>query len=319
MATPSDFAPIAITSRSGLDESVHFGAVVVLDTDGSIALSAGNPGAVVYPRSSNKPMQAVAMLRAGLQLEPRLLALVCASHDGTPAHVAGTVDILAGAGLDASALGNTPGLPLDDDAARVVVCSGGGPTPLTMNCSGKHAGMLATCARNGWHHAGSDYLRIDHPLQLAITRVIDELAGEPHDHIGIDGCGAPAHAMSLVGLARSFRAIATGSGGPGASDVYSAMTAHPEMVGGTRRDVTVLMRAVPGLMAKDGADGVFAAALPDGRAVALKVADGGDRARPPVMVAALRAIGIAVPAADELSSPVLGHGARVGEVRAVLA
>lgn len=282
-------------------------------------MAVGNPESVVYPRSSNKPMQAVAMVRAGLQLESRLLALVCASHDGTPAHTSAAIDILAGAGLDEAALGNTPGLPLDDDAARAVVCSGGSPAPLTMNCSGKHAGMLATCVRNGWGHAGSDYLRIDHPLQLAITRVIDELAGEPHDHIGIDGCGAPAHALSLVGLARSFRAIATGAGGVGSADVYSAMTSFPEMVGGDRRDVTVLMRAVPGLMAKDGADGVFAAALPDGRAVALKVADGGDRARPPVMAAALRAVGVDVPAVEELSSPVLGHGARVGEVRAVLA
>ena len=298
---------------------MHFGAVVALDRDGSIALAVGNPEAVVYPRSSNKPMQSVAMVRAGLHLDRRLLALVCASHDGTPAHTSAAVNILASVGLDAAALGNTPGLPLDDDAARAVVCSGGGPVPLTMNCSGKHAGMLATCVRNGWEHAGSNYLRIDHPLQLAITRVIDELAGEPHHHIGIDGCGAPAHALSLVGLARSFRAITTGTGGVGSADVYAAMTSFPEMVGGDQRDVTVLMRAVPGLMAKDGADGVFAAALPDGRAVALKVADGGDRARPPVMVAALRALGVDVQAVGALSSPVLGHGVRVGEVRAVLA
>lgn len=319
MARPDDFAPIAITSRSGLDESVHFGAVVALDRDGSIAMSVGRPDTVVYPRSSNKPMQAVAMVRAGLALPSRLLALVCASHDGTPTHTSAALEILATAGLDADALGNTPGMPLDEHAEREVVRSGGAPTPLMMNCSGKHSGMLATCELRGWHRGADDYLRIDHPLQLAITHVIDELAGEPHDHIGIDGCGAPAHAFSLLGLARSFRAIATRAGGAGCDEVYRAMTEHPEMVGGEPRDVTRLMRHVPGLMAKDGADGVFAAALPDGRAVAIKVADGGDRARPPVMLAALARLGIDVGEVTPLvEQRILGHGHKVGDVRAVL-
>lgn len=319
MARPDDFAPVAITSRSGLDESVHFGAVVALDRDGSVSLAVGRPESVVYPRSSNKPMQAVAMVRAGLSLPPHLLALVCASHDGTPMHTAAALEILATAGLDATALGNTAGMPLDDAAGRDVVRAGGLPTPLMMNCSGKHSGMLATCALHGWATADGEYLRIDHPLQLAITHAIDELTGEPHDHIGIDGCGAPAHAFSLLGLARSFRAIATGEGGSGCAEVYTAMTSHPEMVGGEPRDVTQLMRHVPGLMAKDGADGVFAAALPDGRAVALKIADGGDRARPPVMVAALRHLGVDVSdVAPLMEQPILGHGHRVGDVRALL-
>lgn len=319
MARPDDFVPLAIASRSGIDESVHFGAVVVLDRDGSVAYSAGNTASVVYPRSANKPMQAVAMVRAGLRLPPHLLALVCASHDGTPVHTRAALDILATAGLDESALGNTPGMPLDDAASRDVIRAGGGPVPLTMNCSGKHSGMLATCTLHGWGVSNAEYLRIDHPLQLAITRVIDELAGEPHDHIGIDGCGAPAHAFSLIGLARSFRAIATGDGGEGCAEVYAAMSGHPQMVGGEPRDVTVLMRHIPGLMAKDGADGVYAAALPDGRAVALKVADGGDRARPPLMLAALAAVGVDVSAAAPLlAQRVLGHGHPVGEVRAVL-
>jgi L-asparaginase II len=319
MARPDDFAPVAITSRSGLDESVHFGAVVALDRNGSVSLSVGRPEAVVYPRSSNKPMQAVAMVRAGLALPPRLLALVCASHDGTPAHTSAALEILATAGLDAAALGNTPGMPLDEAAEREVVRTGGSATPLMMNCSGKHSGMLATCAHRGWDAERGEYLRIDHPLQLAVTHAIDELTGEPHDHIGIDGCGAPAHAFSLVGLARAFRAIATGEGGAGCADVYAAMTAHPEMVGGEPRDVTQLMRHVPGLMAKDGADGVFAAALPDGRAVALKIADGGDRARPPVMLAALRHLGVDFGEVEPLlEQRILGHGQQVGAVRAVL-
>ena len=186
-----------------------------------------------------------------------------------------------------------------------------------MNCSGKHSGMLATCVLNGWAHDPS-YLNFDHPLQVAITDAIDDLCDEPHAHIGVDGCGAPAHAMSLVGLARAFRAIANGAAGAAGNDVYSAMTAHPEMVGGARRDVTSFMRHVPGLMAKDGADAVFAAAMPDGRAVALKIADGGDRARSPVMVAALQALGIDTTAVAPLvEERIMGHGRQVGVVRAV--
>ena len=318
MPTPDDFVPVAITSRSGLDESVHFGAVVVLAPNGEVAYSAGNPHAVVYPRSSNKPMQALAMVRAGLRLPPELLALVCASHDGTPAHVAAVHRILASAGLGPEALGNTPSLPVDEAAAHDVVRGGGGPSPVLMNCSGKHSGMLATCVHNGWSHGG-DYLAVDHPLQQAITATIDDVCGEPHAHIGIDGCGAPVHAMALVALARGFRSLATGAAGAEGAAVYAAMTSYPEMVGGERRDVTRLMRALPGLLAKDGAEGVYAAALPDGTAIAIKIADGGDRARPAVLLAGLAAAGVDVAAiAPAFEVAIMGHGHPVGTVRAVL-
>ena len=317
MPTPDSFVPVAITSRSGLDESVHFGAVVGLGPSGAIEFAAGDPHAVVYPRSSNKPMQAVAMVRAGLRLPPELLALVCASHDGTPVHTAAAGRILGSAGLDESALANTASLPLHQPSAEAVLRAGAPRTALLMNCSGKHSGMLATCVHNGWAHDPS-YLAVDHPLQLAITAAIDELCDEPHAHIGVDGCGAPAHAMSLVGLARAFRAIATGAAGAAGDDVYAAMTTHPVMVGGDGRDVTKFMQHVPGLMAKDGADGVFAAALPDGRAIALKIADGGDRARPPLMVAALQALGVDTSGVAALvEERIMGHGHQVGTVRAI--
>lgn len=317
MPTPESFAPVAITDRSGLDESVHFGAVVALGPSGEIEFAVGDPFAVVYPRSSNKPMQAVAMVRAGLRLPPELLALVCASHDGTTMHTDAALRILAAAGLGEDALANTPSLPLDQASAEAVLRAGLPRTPLLMNCSGKHSGMLATCVLNGWAHDPS-YLHFDHPLQLAITDAIDDLCGEPHAHIGVDGCGAPAHAMSLAGLARAFRSIANGDAGAAGDDVYAAMTAHPEMVGGAKRDVTTFMRHVPGLLAKDGADGVFAAAMPDGRAIALKIADGGDRARPPVMVAALQALGIDTTAVAPLvEERIMGHGRQVGVVRAI--
>ncbi len=318
MSLSDAFVPVAIASRNGFDESVHFGALVVLGADGDIEFALGDPTVVIYPRSSNKPMQAVAMVRAGLHVDPSLLALVCASHDGTPVHLDAARRILSSAGLDESALANTPSYPLDAVSAREVIRRDGGATALQMNCSGKHSGMVATCVHNQWPH-DSSYLDVHHPLQQAITATIEELAGETVAHIGVDGCGAPAHAMSLISLARCFRSIANGTAGAAGDDVYSAMVTHPEMVGGNGRDVTQFMRHVPGLMAKDGADGVFAAALADGRAIALKIADGGDRARPPVMLAALDHLGLAT---DELaaavSRPVMGHGRAVGTVRAVL-
>ena len=317
MPTPDSFAPVAITRRSGCDESVHFGAVVGLSTNGEIAFAVGDATTSIYPRSSNKPMQATAMVRAGLRLPPELLALVCASHDGTPLHLDAARRILATAGLDEHSLANTADLPLDESSARAVLEAGGGPTPLQMNCSGKHSGMLVTSAMNGWP-VDASYLSPDHPLQRHITATIDELVVEPHTHIGVDGCGSPAHVISLLGLAHGFRSIATGAAGSAGDEVYRAMTTHPEMVGGTARDVTHFMQGIPGLMAKDGADGVFAAALPDGRAVAMKIADGANRARPPVMVAALRALDIDTSAIEaRVTQWILGHGEHVGEVRAI--
>lgn len=314
MATTDDFAPIAVTTRNDFDESVHFGAMVGLHSDGSVAFAVGNPSAAIYPRSSNKPMQALAMLRAGLDVSPATLAVVCASHDGTADHVAVVRELLAAHGLTPARLGNTPSYPLDEAAATTAKCAGEPRSALFMNCSGKHAGMLATCVINGW--SLDDYLDVDHPVQQAITATIDEVAGEVHAHIGIDGCGAPAHVLSLIGLARSFRTIATGLAGPEGERVHSAMTSQPHLVGGAQRDVTLLMRDVPFLMAKDGADGVYAAALPDGRALALKVADGGDRARPPVFLAGLAKLGIDVSGVDSrVCPPVLGHGRPVGVIR----
>lgn len=310
------FVPVAFTTRSGFAESVHFGAVVGLNRDGSIAFAAGDANALIYPRSANKPMQAVAMLNAGLSPPPDQLALVCASHDGTPTHLHTARCILDGAGLDESTLMNTPDLPLDTSAAEAVLRSGGSRTPLQMNCSGKHSGMLATCVINGWPI--DSYLDPLHPLQKMITASLPSLIDHRIEHIGVDGCGAPAHVMPLLGLAHAFRRVASGGAGDAGQRVYEAMTANPEMVGGGRRDVTRFMQHVPGLLAKDGADGVFAAALPDGRAVAFKIADGANRARPPVMVAALQALDIDVSVVRPTVREIIrGHGQDVGEVFAI--
>ena len=312
------FVELAVTTRSGRDESIHHGAVVALNQDGSIAFAAGDPSLPIFPRSSTKPIQATAMVASGLTLPPRLLALVCASHDGRAEHLAGAREILASANLTEAALANTADYPLDDDAAHVAIASGLAKSPLQMNCSGKHSGMLATCVHNGWAHDAS-YLHVDHPLQRRITEMVPEMTGEEAAHIAVDGCGAPAHAISLTGLARAFRVAATAPEGSPARIVGDAMRANPKMVGGPTRDVTLLMEGVGGLVAKDGAEGVFAVGLADGRAVALKVADGANRARPPLMKWALERLGVDVsgvnPAA--FSSPVFGHGQRVGDVRVV--
>jgi L-asparaginase II len=309
--------PIAVTTRSGHPESLHHGAVVAIAADGRVEWSAGDPWWPIYPRSSNKPMQAVAMLRAGLRVGPSQLAVVCASHDGTPDHLAAARSILTDVGLDERALRNTADLPLDDDAAEEVVRHGGARTPLQMNCSGKHAGMIATCIANGWDV--DSYLDVEHPLQRSITAVVGEACGEAASHIGVDGCGAPAHVVSLVGLARGFAAVATGSLGAESRAVHAAMTTHPLMVGGRTRDVTLLMQGIDGLIAKDGAEGVYAAALPDGRAIALKVADGASRARAPVMLAALARLGVDVASVDAAAtSSIMGHGRPVGTVRSLV-
>lgn len=303
------YRPVAVTDRSGFDESVHHGALVVLDESGQLSIAVGDPNVEIYPRSSNKPIQADAMLRLGLQLDPSELALACASHDGTPTHVATARRILADADLDEAALANTPDLPLDPDAAAALLTGGGARSPIYMNCSGKHAAMVATCVVNGWPL--ENYLDVEHPLQVAITERIAQLAG-PVVHIGIDGCGAPAHVVALSGLAKAFRTLAVERGA-----VWSAMTHHPDLVAGERRDATRIMRLVPGLMAKDGAEGVFAAALPDGRAAAVKIADGNARAAGTVLAAGLAAIGVDIDPA-RLGDPIRGHGEPVGQVRPVI-
>ena len=309
------FVELAVTTRNGHDESVHYGAVVALESDGSVAFALGDAGAVVFPRSSTKPIQATAMVASGLSLPPRLLALVCASHDGRAEHLSTAKEILATADLTEDALGNTADYPLDPDAQDAAIRAGGVKTALQMNCSGKHSGMLATCVHNGWDL--ESYLHVDHPLQQRITEMVPQLAGEEASFIGVDGCGAPAHALSLTGLARAFRSVALAPSSSAAGQVATAIRQQPEMLGGPTRDITLLIQGVPGLMGKDGAEGVFAIALPDGRAIALKISDGANRARPPVMKFALQALGVDVSAVDPraFDSVIFGHGKPVGSVR----
>ena len=302
--------------RSGLVESRHRGAIAGLAADGTQVISAGGTAGPFFPRSANKPLQAAAMLRAGLELDGELLALASASHSGEDFHVDGVRKILSGAGLTEADLGCPPSWPLDQETALRLIARGEGMSRIRMNCSGKHAAMLATCAVNGWP-TGS-YLDPRHPLQQAVLRTVEELAGQPVPATGVDGCGAPLFALTLTGLARAFLLLVQAAPGTPERRVADAMRAHPEWTSGTSRDERKLMDAVPGLLVKGGAEGVDAFALSDGngvRAGAVKIDDGAHRARTPVIVAALRLLGVTLP--DELATtPVIGGEAEVGVIRA---
>jgi L-asparaginase II len=313
---PTQFAPLAIVSRGGVDESIHFGALVALDSHGEIAFSVGDPQVTIFPRSATKPFQALAMVRAGLSLQAEQLALVCASHSGQDIHQDTARSILVSVGLDESALLNTPGFCVHVPSAHESIRSGRGKTALQMDCSGKHAGMLATCVINGW--STNDYLNSDHPLQIAITETIAEVTGAPPVAISTDGCGAPAHVIELHRLARAMRALAVGDAGLEGRAVFWAMEQFPHMIAGDDRHTTAIASAIPGLAAKDGAESIYVAAMDDGRAVALKLSDGSGRGTATVLLAALQRLGIDVSAVpNSVNEVVLGHGKPVGGVRAV--
>lgn len=312
---------LAEVVRSGFVESRHRGAVAAIAADGSVLLTAGAADVPMFPRSSNKPFQAAAMLRCGLRLDGELLALAAASHSGEDFHVAGVRAILASAGLTEDALQCPPDYPLDEGAQRAMIADGRGRDRIHMNCSGKHAAMLATCVAAGWPTA--TYRDPAHPLQLCIKDTIAKLAGEPVTHVGVDGCGAPLMAISVTGLARAFRAVVLADPGSAELAVAEAMRAYPEWTSGTARPERALMSAIPGLLLKSGAEGVEGFALADGRAGAFKIDDGAARARVPVTVSLLRRLGAeAEPGADLAAltalatSAVYGSEQVVGEVRA---
>jgi L-asparaginase II len=312
---PGDVNPVvAEVVRSGFTESWHRGAVAALAADGRQVISVGQTDVPFLPRSANKPLQATAMLRGGLNLDGELLALAAASHSGEDFHVDGVRKILSGAGLSEDDLRCPASWPLDTQTADRLIAHGEQMSRIRMNCSGKHAAMLATCVQNGWPTA--TYLAPGHPLQQAIRRTIEELAGQAPAATGVDGCGAPLFALTLAGLARAYRTLVLAAPGTPERRVADAMRAYPEWTSGTIRDERRLMNAVPGLLVKSGAEGVDAFAFSDGRAGAVTIDDGGQRARTPVTVAVLRVLGAVVP--DDLATvPVTGGDAAVGEVRAV--
>ncbi|MFT4011685.1 MAG: asparaginase [Nocardioidaceae bacterium] len=304
--------------RSGFVEGHHYGSAVTLNADGEVVLSVGDPGAAFLPRSANKPLQALAMLGLGLDLEPHQVAVACSSHAGEEMHLRVVREILHGAGLSEQALGNIEDYPYDPFDSRVRddwIRAGREPNRIAQNCSGKHAAMLATCVTRDWQLSG--YFETDHPLQLGIKSGFERITGEAAT-VTIDGCGAPLLSVSLIGLARAFRSIALAGDGD-EWKIATAIRTYPELVSGTYRDERRLLAALPGAIGKLGAEAVYVVALPDGRTAALKVDDGGDRARPVVMAALLRSLGVDSAEVDALGSHVLtGGGVPVGEIRAAL-
>ena len=315
--SPSDVSVnpvLAEVVRSGFVESRHRGAIAALAPDGTFAFTAGSANTPVFPRSSNKPLQATAMLTAGLPLQGELLALAAASHSGEDFHVQGVRDILDFAGLTEDDLQCPPSLPLDEPTARRLIKESDAPeSRARMNCSGKHAAMLVTCIANDWPL--KTYLDPEHPLQRHIRKTIEELAREPVAAIAVDGCGAPLFALTLAGVARAFRALVLAEPGSPERKLADAMRKFPEWTSGTHRDENRLMASIPGLLLKGGAEGVDAFALADGSAAALKIEDGGARARTPITVAILTALGAQAPA-DLATIVVKGGGYPVGEIRA---
>lgn len=310
-------AVLATYSRSGFVEGAHLGHAVVVDAAGSIIHGWGDPDHPMMARSSAKPMQATAMVRVGLELPDDLLALAASSHSGEARHRAAVRRLLESVDLPVEALRTPEDFPLEPRARDAWIQSGRRPTSLAMNCSGKHAAMLATCVRNGW--STDDYLQPSHPLQEAIHREVERMTADAITHVGIDGCGAPVHVMTLTGLARSLSSAVLADAATPERRVVDAMRAHPEMVGGDHRDVTAFMRAVPGLVAKDGAEGVYVAALPDGRTVAMKLVDGSSRGRQVALARILIGLGADPEALAGLSRiPMLGGGVQVGWVESDL-
>ncbi|TFV82736.1 asparaginase [Blastococcus sp. CT_GayMR20] len=300
--------------RSGFLESAHRGSLVVLDADGAVTFAAGAVDRPVLPRSSNKPVQATALLAAGWS--PRSaqeLAIGAGSHNGEDRHRQVAAGMLTAVGLGPDDLGCPPALPQHIGTESEWIVAGRAPERLAMNCSGKHAAMLSACVAAGWPTSG--YLERDHPLQQAIEARLAEAAEEPVTAVVVDGCGAPQHALSVTGLARGVLSLVEAQEGSPERSVADAMRAHPWFVAGTGHEDTGLMTAVPGLLAKCGADGVHVAALPGRGAVALKVDDGGDRGRTPALCAGLLRLGMPEDVlAPWLRTPVSGGEGVVGEV-----
>jgi L-asparaginase II len=294
--------------RNEMVESIHNGHLLILDSSGNDLLKLGDVDELIYPRSAVKSLQASAMLRAGLKLNGPQLALACASHAGSQAHLDTALSILYSAGLDESALRNTRDKPLDPKERAA--WSDKAPTSLAANCSGKHSAMVATCVTNGWDL--ESYKKPEHPLQRAIAAEFEKLSGEKITKVGVDGCGAALFAISLRALAHAIRNL-TLSQEPIHQEVVNACRNNPTMVSGIGRLPTLLMQKVPGLFVKDGAEGVMIMSTPKGEVIVWKMSDGSQRGNSPLSIATLSHLAITVDLEPEY---VMGDGQVVGEIRA---
>jgi len=305
-----------VALRGGAEESEHLVAWCVAHPDGKVA--GPDPELPVFARSAVKPLQALGSVRAGVLerfgLGERHLALACASHGGSDAHVEGVAQVLNACGLLEDALACGPEQPRDPAVARPAR-----PSRIRHNCSGKHAFGLARCLLEDWPLDG--YFRAGHPLQGAMRDCVLEACGVgAMSEEATDGCGMRTFAVPLAALARAFGGLAGGGLGPSGDRCAAAMRGHPELVAYDGAIDTELMRAEPGLVAKIGAEGVLAVGLADGRGLALKVRDGAQRAVPPAAVGLARAalgLAAAVPESLAVAPIVNSRGVRVGELRAL--
>jgi len=297
---------LAEVTRGGIVESLHLGHLIVLNSDGSTYLSKGSPELAFYPRSAVKSLQASAMLKAGLTVSDEELAIICASHSGNQIHIDLVTKMLEKRDISLSALKNATDKPLGE---KEKISLGDKPgTQLTQNCSGKHAGMLITCRQNGWDM--DTYLEMNHPLQVAIKNEIELLAGEKVSASTFDGCGAPLFAISLTGLAKAISTVVK-SNDAIYKQIVAACTKYPELVAGEGRLTTRMMRAVPGLFMKEGAEGIEVCALSDGRVIAIKIIDGSWRPVAPIIMEVFKRWGVLMP--DE-SVKIYGGSSVIGEV-----
>ena len=295
--------------RNGVTESVHRGHVVLAGIDGSVLAALGDPRRSTYVRSAVKPFQALAVLdllaSGGVDLDDHGLAIACASHDGTDDQQIEAARLLAEASLDEEALQCPAALPRDADTAWTQRW----PYPLAHNCSGKHAAFLYATVVVGADPAG--YLSLGNPLQRRIRERLAASSSEEPTGPGVDGCGAPAWLLPLAGLATAFARLAAGSS-PELERVRNAMTKHPELIGGAASVDTALMKADADVVAKRGAEAVFAAGLSRGAdsiGIAVKIIDGGARADGPVAASVLSALGGTTP--DAVRRPDILGGGRV--------
>ena len=285
-----------VVERAGLLESAHRVHVAVVDSRGRLTASVGDAERIVFCRSAAKPFQAVPLVddkvadRFGLTTEE--LALCCVSHNGEPEHQSLAQSILSKAGLEDSDLECGPHLPFDDVTAAALLRTGGSPSSIHNNCSGKHAGMLALAVAHGWPTRG--YIRRDHPVQVRMVAEIGRWTNLQESEIGLgqDGCGVVSCATPLARLAGGFARLGGADGPP--RRIVSAMCAHPFSVAGTGRFGTALGHAAgERLFGKTGAEGVFAVGATDGSfGMAVKVEDGGGRATPVAVLHVLDRLGV---------------------------
>ncbi len=304
--TAEGLAPLAILRRDGLNESFHLGTAALVAPDGQVLEVIGDAAALIYPRSALKPIQAIVMRELGLRTSSMQSVISMASHYATVEQINLVLELLAEHGNSESDLGCPEAWPWNPESRAGVTSQ----SRVYMNCSGKHAGFLATARLNGLSTA--DYLSPEHPVQQRVKALIEELSGEPVGKTTIDGCGAPLFAISTIGLAKALSQLPTRD-----PELFEAGLAHPHLIGDRTTPDALLMKH--GVFSKLGAEGVFTAVTRSGHAVTIKFADGSLRFALKTTAALLHKHGLintdtrmAIEAEDTLQ--VLGGGKVIGEI-----